>query len=192
MSITSTAYESVSPFRRPVAVERLSRDAETPFRVAAEPGELLALARYLDVGRIDRLSLAGFISPTTDGGWRMRGRLVAKLEQRCVVTLRPVRSRHDAEIERLYLPAHRIPRMQGVLVSHDDEDEPDPFTDCIDPAQFAVESLALMIDPYRRAEGAELTRRDFTAPEVTPLGDESSRPFGSLTTLKVRGGDDND
>ncbi len=189
MNTTTSDAERPAPFRRPIAVAGLRRDAETPLRIAAEPDELAELARYLDVDRIDRLTLAGFISPAEDGGWRVRGRLVAKLEQTCVISLTPLRSRHDAEIERLYLPADRIIAELEVRVSHDDQDAPDPFTDSIDPAQFAVESLALMIDPYPRAGSAEMERRDFAAPGVTPLTDESSRPFAGLTVLKPGSGD---
>jgi hypothetical protein len=167
-----------------MAVDRLDRDAETPFRIAAEPDELAELARYLDVDRIDRLSLAGFISPAGGDGWRVRGRLVATLEQACVVSLAPLRTRHDAEVERLYLPADTIAPQPEVQISHDDQDAPDPFTDSIDPAQFAVESLALMIDPYLRAGSAALERRNFAAPGVTPLSDEASLPFAGLAVLK--------
>lgn len=184
MDTTIPAAEHPAPFQRPMDVARLRRDVATPFRITAEPDELVALARYLDVDRIDRLSLAGFISPTGKDGWRVRGRLVAKLEQSCVVSLAPIRSRHDAEVERRYLPATRISAEHEVLVSLDDEDLPDPFTDTIDPAQLAIESLALMIDPYPRAEGAELGQYVFAAPGVTPLSDKASQPFASLAVLK--------
>lgn len=188
MNATTSAAERPAPFRRPMAVAGLRRDGETPLRIAAEPDELAELARYLGVNRIDRLTLAGFISPAGDDGWRVRGRLVAKLEQACVVSLAPLRSRHDAEIERLYLPEDRLIAELEVQVSHDEQDAPDPFTDSIDPAQFAVESLVLMIDPYPRAEGAELGRRSFAAPGVTPLSDEASLPFASLAALKPGSG----
>jgi uncharacterized metal-binding protein YceD (DUF177 family) len=184
MDTTSCSSEHPAPFQRPMAVARLRRDVETPFRISAEAAELAALADYLDVDRIDRLSLAGFISPIGKDGWRVRGRLVAKIEQSCVVTLAPVRSRHDAEVERQYLPARLITPEHEVLVSLDDEDLPDPFTDTIDPAQLAVEILALSIDPYPRSEGAELGQRAFAAPGITPLSDEASRPFASLAALK--------
>ena len=188
MNTTSPAAERPAPFRRPMAIAGLRRDAETPLRIAAEPDELAELARYLDVDRIDRLTLAGFISPAEGGGWRVRGRLVATLEQACVVSLAPVRSSYNAEIERLYLPADQFVAEPEVQVSHDDQDAPDPFTDSIDPAQFAVESLALMIDPYPRAESAELERRTFAAPGVTPLSDEASRPLAGLAVLKPGSG----
>jgi len=179
MNTNPSAAESPVPF-----VAGLRRDAETPLRISAEPGELAELARYLGVDRIDRLTLAGFISPAREGGWRVRGRLVASLDQVCVVSLAPVRSRHDAEIERLYLPADKFVVEPDVEVAHDDQDAPDPFTCNIDPAQLAVESLALMINPYPRAGSPELERRTFAAPGVTPLSDEASLPFAGLAALK--------
>ncbi len=188
MNTTTSAAQRPAPFQRPMTIAGLRRDAETAFRIAPEPDELAELAHYLDVDRIDRLSLAGFISATENGGWRVRGRLVAKLEQACVVSLAPVRTRRDAEIERLYLPADVIAPEREVQISHDDHDAPDPFTDNIDPAQFAVESLALMIDPYPRTEGAEPDRRIFAAPGITPLSDEARLPFAGLVVLKPGSG----
>jgi hypothetical protein len=189
MDTNIPATENPAPFQRPMAVGRLRRDVETPFRISAEANELVALARYLGVDRIDRLSLAGFISPVGKVGWRVRGRLVAKLEQSCVVTLAPIRSRHDADVERFYLPASQLSPEHEVLVSLDDEDSPDPFTDSIDPAQLAIESLALMIDPYPRTEGAELGEFLVAAPGVTPLSDQASQPFASLAVLKRNAGE---
>ena len=150
--------------------------------------QAIGIPRYFDVDRFDRLSLAGFISPGASGGWRVRGRLVAKLEQACVVSLAPVRTRHDAEVERLYLPPDMIAPEPEVQISHDDQDAPDPFTGSIDPARFAVESLLLMIDPYPRAEGAELQRRSIAPPGVAPLSDEASLPFAGLAMLKPGSG----
>ena len=181
----SIAGESPMPFRRPMAVTAMRRNVETPFRIAAEPAELAELARFLEVERVDRLTLAGFISPTDGDGWRVRGRLVAKLEQSCVVSLAPIRVRHDAEVERYYLPADQIAPEPEILFSHDDADAPDPFTDSIDPARLAVDSLVLMIDPFPRAEDAQLDSHTFGPPGITPLSDEASRPFASLASLKT-------
>jgi hypothetical protein len=173
-----------------MATAKLRRDAETGFRIVAEPEERGALADFLGVDRVERLSLAGFVAPAAGDGWRVRGRLVARVVQSCVVTLEPVVSRIETDVERLYLPADRLPEEHEVQFLPDEEDLPDPFTDSIDPAQLAVESLALLIDPYPRAEGAELGQRSFAAPGVTPLSDEASRPFAGLAVLKRGGGGD--
>jgi hypothetical protein len=162
----------------------LRRDAETPFRITAEPDELIALAEFLDVERIDRLSLAGFIAPAPDDSWRVRGRLVAKVVQSCVVTLAPVRSRIETDVERLYVPAERLGPEHEVHVLPDEEDMPDPYADSIDPAALAVETLSLMIDPYPRADGAELDQHSFAPPGAEPLAEDAERPFAGLAVLK--------
>lgn len=172
------------PFSRPMPVRRLSRKRETPVSIAAEAEELDALARFLGVDRVDRLSLEGTIAPSGEEGWELRGRLVAALEQTCVVSLAPVAAHHDAEIERLYLPADRLPPVREVTVTPDEADEPDPFDHSIDPAALAVENLVLMLDPYPRAEDAALERATFAAPGVTPLEDEDVRPLAGLAALR--------
>jgi uncharacterized metal-binding protein YceD (DUF177 family) len=186
---TSRAAEFPTvPFSRPYRTAALRRDAETAFRIAAEPEERAALARYLDVDRIDRLTLAGFITPEPGDGWRIRGRLVAEIVQSCVVTLEPVAARHDAEIERQYVPAEAQRPAREVVLAHDDEDLPDPYTDVIDPAALAVESLSLMIDPYPRAAGATSELARYAASGPAEQEEEPRRPFAGLAVLKGRAG----
>ena len=170
-----------------MAVSGLSRRRETPFRIDADAEERVALARFLDVPRVDVLSFEGVVAPSGDEGWQIRGRLVAVLEQTCVVSLEPVEARHDTEVERLYLPADRVAPVQEVTVEPDEEDEPDPYTVSLDPAHLALESLVLMLDPYPRAAGAELGPASFAPPGVAPLEDEEEeRPFAALAALKRR------
>ena len=172
--------EVASPFSRPMPVALLPRERETKFRVAAERAELDALAPYLEIARIDRLTLAGFISPEDHDGWRIRGRLVASLDQACVITLAHLHARHEAEIERHYLPAKDMCDGPEIRVFHDDDDLPDAYEDHLDPAQLAVESLLLLIDPYPRAEGAELPETVITDGEAP----DARQPFAALAALK--------
>lgn len=175
-----------APFSRPIPVRRLSRRRETPFSAEAGPAELAALARFLDVPRVERLTFEGTVAPAGDEGWEVRGRLVAALEQTCVVTLEPVATRHDAGLARLYLPADDVAPVHEVTVTPDEADEPDTFRDTIDPAALAIESLVLMLDPYPRAAGAALERATFAGPGVTPLEDEDVRPFAELAALRQK------
>ena len=174
------------PLTRPIPVRRLSRRQETPFAIEADAAERAALARFLGVDRVDRLSFEGTVAPAGEDGWEVRGRLEAVLGQTCVVTLEPVETRHDAELERLYLPAEQLIEAPEVTVDIDEADEPDPYTNAIDPAALAVESLALMIDPYPRREGVALEQGTFAGPGVRPLEDDDVRPFAGLAELKRR------
>ena len=186
MSADETAGQRALPLARPLAVGRLSRRRDTAFSVEAGPEERAALARFLGVDRVDRLSFEGSLSPVDGEGWEARGRLVADLQQTCVVSLAPVTQHHDAEIVRLYLPAETMSPVREVTVAPDEADEPDPFTDTIDPAALAVESLVMMVDPYPRAEGAALGRAAFAAPGAEPLEDKETRPFAGLAALRQR------
>ena len=175
-----------APLSRPVAVTRLSRRQPTPFEIEADAAELAALASFLDVPRVDRLSFEGEIAPMGDEGWEVRGRLIAELEQTCVVSLDPVPVRHDAEVQRLYLPEDRLPPVREVTLDPDEPDEPDAYTTTIDPAALAVESLALMLDPYPRAAGAEPGPTTATPPGAAPIEEEELNPFAGLAELKRR------
>jgi hypothetical protein len=172
-----------------MAVTGLRRDAKTQFRSVAERDELVKLARYLDVERVDKLTLTGFISPTEGNGWRIHGRLMASLAQSCVVSLAPLSIKHNTEIERFYLPEDHLITEQEVQVSHDEQDMPDPFTDYLDPAQLAVDELVQMIAPFPRAKGVELAQSGFAPPGITPLTDDAVRPFVGLSALKSVSGD---
>lgn len=174
------------PLARPIPVRRLSRRQDTPFAIEADAAERAALTRFLGVEGVGRLSFEGKLSPAGEEGWQVEGRLVAELEQTCVVTLEPVETRHDAALERLYLPADRFVAESEVTVAHDEADEPDPFSHAIDPAALALESLVLMLDPYPRREGAELGQATFAEPGARPLEDEELRPFAGLEELKRR------
>jgi len=122
----------------------------------------------------------------------VRGRLVARIAQSCVVTLEPISSRVETDIERIYLPADALHEAHEVQVLPDEEDVPDFYTTSLDPAQLAVESLLLLIDPYPRTEGAELGQRSFSAPGVAPLDGKAGRPFAGLAVLKRPANKDDD
>lgn len=174
------------PFSRPVAVARLSRKRPHPVEIEADRDELAALAAFLDVPRVDRLGFAGEIAPAGEDGWEVRGRLVAELEQTCVASLEPVEMRHDAAVQRLYLPEDRLPPVREVTLDPEAPDEPDAYTTTIDPGALALESLALMLDPYPRAEGAEPGPTTAEPPGAAPIEEEELNPFAGLADLKRR------
>ena len=184
----STPTTPEQPFQRPMQVANLRTGSDTAFRISAEPPERAALAPYLGVDSVERLSLAGFISPWGKGGWRVRGRLVAKIVQTCVVTLEPVRSRIEEDVERVYVPAGQTPRQPEVVLLPDDDDSPDPFTDSIDPAELAVQSLSLLIDPYPRRSDAALDAGMLGSDSVPAADDGVAKPFSGLAELMRRDG----
>jgi uncharacterized metal-binding protein YceD (DUF177 family) len=187
-AMTSPDTRQSQPFQRPIRTDRLRRDAQTQFRIAAEPAEYPALARFLGVDAVERLTLAGFVAAHGKDGWRIRGQLVAKVVQTCVVTLEPIRNRIEEEIERTYVPEQQARHQPEVILLPDEDDAPDHFSDSIDPAQLAVESLALSIDPYPRRQGAELDSGTVRMQDSEDDPHETTRPFAGLADLLRRSG----
>lgn len=196
MSRSPKSPAPVEPFSRPCPVAELGRDEPTPFRIAADSSERAALARHLDVVRVDRLSFEGQIAPAAAGGFLVEGRLTADVVQTCVVTLEPLAASHDMQLSRLFVPASRLDELLAATVSSEgeveaDADEPDGYTDTIDLGALATESLLLALEPYPRREGVELGEIR-AAPPGAAWDEAEGHPFARLAELRARlrnGGD---
>jgi uncharacterized metal-binding protein YceD (DUF177 family) len=164
-------------FPRPV---RLGLD---PREVAldATAAECAALAERFGILGIGSLSARMRLEPETGGSIRARGILMAEVEQACIVTLEPVRQRVRAPIDLRLLG-------EGETPGDDDPDSPDEIETSgglVDLGEAVAEQLALALDPYPRAEGAELPA--FDAPdEPEPEPPAKPNPFAALG--KLRGG----
>jgi len=75
-----------------------------------------------------------------------------------------------------------------VVLLVDEEDSPDFYTDVIDPAQLAIESLLLSIDPYPRRDGAELDKGSAIVQNSGDDREKTTRPFARLAELLRRSG----
>lgn len=142
-------------FSREIEVARIP-SAGRPFAIAAEPAELVALARRLRVERIDRLEARGTVTGDPgDGLVAVRGHFEAEVTQLCVVTLEPVSTRVAGSLRRLFLPG-APPAVREVVVDPLAE-EPEPLEgDRLDLGEIVAEELALALDPYPRLPGATL------------------------------------
>lgn len=150
----------------------------------------------LSVGEEDRVQIAALLRvtevPTLEvslhavkfrGGMRVTGRLTASVVQPSVVTLDPVRQEISEPVDRVFLPGSEKPRAPTanaeVFIDLEAEDIPDHFEGPeADLSSLIIETLALAIDPYPRAEGESLDALGLAEPEA----EES--PFASLKSLK--------
>ena len=157
-----------SPLSRPKAVADLAR---TTLEVEADAGERRALARHFGLISLERLEAKLLISPE-DGMIGVQGTLMADLTQSCVVTLEPVKSRIEASIQRHFGPdAREDIGDDDVELSLDSADPPDPVVDgIIDLGHVVTEQLALEINPFPRAPGA-----DFGGIDGDPMVKEKGR-----------------
>lgn len=169
-----------------VAVARLDRaeGADNSFRLTPDAEERARIARFLDIEAVERMTLTVRLFPLDGDGWEARGQLTATVVQSCVVTLEPVRNVVDTPVRRTYLHAPDIPESAEMELDEDDLDPPDVFDTHIDLGQLAVETLALALDPWPRAEGAEFDARRYGEPGAEAVDEETSRPFASLAELR--------
>ena len=159
-----------------------------PVRLAPDPREVVldanaaecaALAVRFGILGIHALGARVQLRPEAGGTIRARGTLSAEVEQACVVTLEPVRQRVEAAFDLRILG-------EGETPADEDPDSPDEIESqggTVDLGEAVAEQLALALDPYPRAEGAELP--EFDPPEPPePTPPERPNPFAGLAKLR--------
>jgi hypothetical protein len=170
-----------SPWSVPVAVADIP-DAGLHMEIEAPEEVRAQLAALANVRALPRLS-AVFDLTRRGASVHVSGRISALVGQTCVVTLEPMESSLDEEVDVLFAPPPagatvaggeiEIPTFAGA------DEPPEPLVDGkIDLGAIAVEFLVLGIDPYPRKPGAE-----FAAPKAD---EPDAHPFAALAALKKR------
>lgn len=166
----------VPEFSRPLAPEGVPPGGLT-VSLTANPEECAALARRFDLARLDRLEGEMRVERAGEDLVHLAGHVRARLAQSCVVTFEPVEAEVDAEFERLFsrsAPAE----MQGEVEIDPLAELPEPVPPGgLDLGEILAEELALALDPYPHAPGAE----DYLA-RVGEAGGGSA--FAALRPLK--------
>lgn len=158
-------YEFSRPLRVsgvPAAGQRLVLEASAD--------ECAALAARFGILAVSGLRAELVLRPDTAGGISVDGRLSARVVQACVVSLEPVAERVTDEFAFRILP-------EGAEPSDDleGEDEVELEHGIAELGEVVAQYLSLALDPYPRAEGAEL-------PDAAR--DDSANPFAALRGLK--------
>lgn len=136
-----------------------------------------AIARQLDLVSLDAFRAELELKPTA-AGWTLSGRVRANVVQSCGLTLEPLPAVVDQRFS-LGLAESLPDEDADEIVVSMDEESPDLIEDGkIDLGRYAVEQLALALDPFPRKPGAE-----FVQPEEP--GEIS--PFAVLKQIKPDG-----
>lgn len=119
-----------------------------------------------------------------DGRFYVTGRVRARIEQTCVVTLDPIENDIDEPIDLIFAPPEQIPQLADLAddaeADNNEADSPEPIINgVIDLGRLAADALFLGIDPYPRKPNAVF------AHEVTPP-DPEDHPFAALKALKTK------
>ena len=167
------------PYSDPVRLHQIGASLSRRLEPDAEARQ--RIARALNLESLDRFE-ADLEVTATVSGWRLTGRVVADAVQSCVLTLEPLPVHVDERFEvNLVEAVDTPPSDDGEIDLELDDDSPDVVENGqIDLGQYAVEQLALHLDPYPRKDGAVF--------EQPPEPGEIS-PFGVLRALKPNDSD---
>ena len=158
-----------------------------------DDAEREALKRRLDLLALERLTAALRFAPAdeAEGAIRVSGAILARLAQRCVVTLEPVPLTLGESISVLYVPVPEDSTEHEIeVLAEGEEAEPLP-PDGIDAGEVVAEHLALFLDPYPRhpdaPDGPLTYSADEGQDEKGASGEgEDAGPFAALGQLKSK------
>jgi hypothetical protein len=124
------------------------------------------IVKALDLASLDAFTAEMDLAPSP-AGWRLSGRVSARLAQTCGITLEPLPLEIDASFA-LTLAEAVEEDSEEIIITLDDE-SPDLIENGqIDLGQYAVEQLALRLDPFPRKPGAEFVQPPEPA-EISPF-----------------------
>ncbi|MFT4955392.1 MAG: uncharacterized metal-binding protein YceD (DUF177 family) [Brevundimonas sp.] len=149
------------PFSEPLRLNQIgagvTRDLE-PDHAARD-----RIARTLDLIELPRFKASLAVTPT-DAGWTLSGQVVAHAVQRCGLTLEPLPVDIDESFAIDLIEAD--PRAPLEVDVDPEDDGPDVVEDgVIDLGVYAVEHLALALDPFPRKDGAVFEQPEEPAEE---------------------------
>ncbi|MGX1323331.1 uncharacterized metal-binding protein YceD (DUF177 family) [Bradyrhizobium sp. USDA 377] len=175
---------SPDPWRAPVIVAQIP-DTGLHRELEASAAERQAMADVAGVREILSAHASFDVVPKSGGRVQVTGQVRARVGQTCVVTLDPIESEIDEEVDLMFAPEAEARRLADLIEEGQDDEEPPQVVDppeaiingVIDLGRLATDALFLAIDPYPRKEGA-VFEAEVTAP------DPEDHPFAALKALQ--------
>ena len=169
-------------FSRKIRVADLRSGSARPISAKADAEERAALATRFGAISVPRFSFAAKFDPWRDG-WRVSGVARARVAQSCVATLVDVDQVIEERFERCFTP-HPEAEASEQDIDPEAEDPPEFLGDSIDVGEIAAESVALALDPYPRAPGAEFIAAAAAPEGAADIEEAEIRPFAALAALR--------
>jgi hypothetical protein len=170
------------PWRAPITVSEVPETGRH-VELVADERVCAAIAELAGLRALPRLTATFDVSRRGRDGLHVVGRVSATVGQDCVVTLDPVDSEVEEQIDLVFSPNVLLARADSLKEDEDREieiphdDGPEPLIGgSVDLGALATEFLMLGIDPYPRKPDAL-----FEPPKV---GDDGGHPFAALAALK--------
>jgi uncharacterized metal-binding protein YceD (DUF177 family) len=169
------------PFAQALAIDRI-RSGER-LDVAADEAARGAIAERLGLARLDRLE-AHVVLERNGAEILAKGRVLASLDQSCVITGEAVAAHVDEPFEVKFVPEPTVAGPdEEIELAADDCDTMFHDGAKIDLGAAIADSLALALDPYPRSAAAAAALK-----EAGVISEAEASPFAVLAKLK-RGGD---
>ena len=172
------------PWRAPIIVAQIP-DTGLHRELEASAAERQAMADVAGVREILSVHADFDVVPRSGGRAQVTGTVRARIGQTCVVTLDPIESEIEEEVDLVFAPEAEARRLADLIEEGQDDEEPPEVADppeaivngIIDLGRIATDALFLAIDPYPRKEGA-VFEAEVTAP------DPEDHPFAALKALQ--------
>lgn len=166
---------SAPEFSRPEPAETIG-DEPREIVITASAEECAALARRFDLIGVDRLT-GDFTLRRDAAGILAEGRVQANVTQACSITRDPIAASIDEPVALRFVTSDGA--VDGEIELADSELDILPYDGgTIDLGETAAETMALALDPFPRAPGAEAALRD-----AGVLSEEEAGPFAGLAAL---------
>jgi uncharacterized metal-binding protein YceD (DUF177 family) len=184
--MTSNKAKGSGEFSYLVKVGHISANP-VQVHVEADERERTNLAELWKVETVNRLAADLQIARWKKDGVRIKGHVTGEVVQSCVVTLEPVVTSIEQDIDQIYVPeGSKLARivLDGageMVLDPEGPDLPEQFTgDTIDAGALVAEFAALDIDPYPKKEGATFKEHIESKDEE----DKKPSPFAVLKDWK--------
>lgn len=166
-------------FSRPIRLDTL---AEAPRRVSieADEAERAALAARFGLIAVDRLTASAELS-RRGADVLAEGVLEARVIQACVASGVPVPATIAEPFALHFVPEAAGPIAEEVELAETELDVIGCEGGAIDLGEAVAQTLALALDPFPRAPGADVALR-----EAGVLGEGETGPFAALKALRDR------
>ncbi|EIG63302.1 uncharacterized metal-binding protein YceD (DUF177 family) [Bradyrhizobium sp. JR4.1] len=170
------------PWRVPVIVAQIP-DTGLHRKLEASAAERQAMAETAGLREVVSVQADFDVVPKSGNRIQVTGHVRARIGQTCVVTLDPMESEIDEEVDLIFAPEAEVRRLADLMEEGQDDQEQvaDPpeaiVNGIIDLGRLATDALFLAVDPYPRKPGVVFE------PEVI-APDPEDHPFAVLKALQ--------
>jgi uncharacterized metal-binding protein YceD (DUF177 family) len=163
-------------FSRPQRIDTIGEREQT-IAIEADAGERAALAARFGLVAVEALSAALTLHREA-AGIVVRGRVTGRVRQACVVTDAPIETDIDEPLALRFVEGG-LGQAEEVELGADDLDDVPLEGGAIDLGEAVAETMALALDPFPRAPGAEAALR-----AAGVLSEEEARPGNPFAALR--------